>query len=338
MTSEAVHSRRHEPQQRPFDWRSWLPGLALLALVVVGSLHFSEAREFVRLAERARPVWLIAAFVLQALTYLAQSEIFRAVGRARDFRLPLATAYRLSLLKLFVDQAFPSAGLSGTAIAARELTHCGMPRALIASSVVISIVSYQIAYATAVLAALAVIAGHDRANTWLVVGSITFALVVSSWSAIVMMLSTRSSPLSRAAERVRPLRALVDFVSDADGVVTHDLRTLACGFGCQLSIIALDASTIWVLLLSLGAWAQPDVVFASFVLASVLRTIGLLPGGLGTFEAMSVLALNLAGVPVSTALAATLMFRGMSFWLPMLVGFVIYRRLPHVGTTRASQP
>jgi Mg2+-importing ATPase len=44
------------------------------------------------------------------------------------------------------------------------------------------------------------------------------------------------------------------------------------------------------------------------------------PGGLGAFEAASVLTLKLVGVSVPVALAATLLFRGLSFWLPMLPG------------------
>lgn len=58
---------------------------------------------------------------------------------------------------------------------------------------------------------------------------------------------------------------------------------------------------------------------------SLLRTLGVSPGGLGTFEAASVVTLGLAGVPVATALAATLLFRGVSFWIPLVPGLVLAR-------------
>jgi Mg2+-importing ATPase len=44
---------------------------------------------------------------------------------------------------------------------------------------------------------------------------------------------------------------------------------------------------------------------------------------------MSVLSLKLAGVAVSVALAATLMFRALSFWLPMIGGLALYRSAAH---------
>ena len=55
--------------------------------------------------------------------------------------------------------------------------------------------------------------------------------------------------------------------------------------------------------------------------------MGFVPGGLGSFEAASVLTLQLSGVALPEALSATLLFRGLSFWLPML---------PGVGFARAA--
>lgn len=325
MTSDSDHLDVRAARSS-FDWRAWLPGLAMLALVVVASVHFAEAREFVRVTERARPLWLIAAIVLQASTYAAQGEVFRAVARGRQFTLHFAATYRLSLIKLFMDQAFPSAGLSGTVAAARQLERDGMPSALIATCVIVSIASYQFAYALGVLTALPIVILRHRASAFVIAATLVFALLVLSWSAVVLLLSKRGSTLPAWVTRLGPLRALLEFVRRADGAITHDPRVLVHATSCQLAIIALDATTLWVLLRSLGEHTAPDAVFASFMVASMLRTVGLVPGGLGTFEAMSVVSLKLAGVAVSVALAATLMFRALSFWLPMVGGLALYRR------------
>jgi Mg2+-importing ATPase len=67
-------------------------------------------------------------------------------------------------------------------------------------------------------------------------------------------------------------------------------------------------------------------VFASFMLSSMARIVGIVPGGLGVFEAASVASLRLMGVPIAAGLAATLLFRGFSFWLPMLPAVLFARR------------
>jgi uncharacterized membrane protein YbhN (UPF0104 family) len=55
-------------------------------------------------------------------------------------------------------------------------------------------------------------------------------------------------------------------------------------------------------------------------------TIAPAPGGLGTFEAGSMAMLTLLCVPVESALAATLLLRGFTFWLPMLPRLRLARR------------
>lgn len=90
----------------------------------------------------------------------------------------------------------------------------------------------------------------------------------------------------------------------------------------QLAIILLDTSTIWVLVRALGALASPSGVFTSFVASTLLRTLSIVPGGLGVFEAASVVTLQRTGISLPVSLAATLLFRGLSFWLPMAPGLL----------------
>ena len=55
-------------------------------------------------------------------------------------------------------------------------------------------------------------------------------------------------------------------------------------------------------------------------------TLGPIPLGLGTFEAACGGMLSLLGVAIETALAATLLLRGFTFWLPILPGLWLARR------------
>ena len=49
-------------------------------------------------------------------------------------------------------------------------------------------------------------------------------------------------------------------------------------------------------------------------------------GGLGTFEGTAIAMLHSHGLSIETALAATLLFRGFTFWLPMIPGLWLSRR------------
>jgi uncharacterized membrane protein YbhN (UPF0104 family) len=59
------------------------------------------------------------------------------------------------------------------------------------------------------------------------------------------------------------------------------------------------------------------------------------PLGLGAFEGTSTAMLRLFGVPFEAALAATLLLRGFTLWLPLLPGLVITRRMSRWGDSTA---
>ena len=82
MRAHLERRRAHASRLKTADWLSWILGAAVLAVVVVAALHLSEAKAFVRLAEEAELRWLALALALQAATYLAEGEIWRAIGRA----------------------------------------------------------------------------------------------------------------------------------------------------------------------------------------------------------------------------------------------------------------
>lgn len=72
----------------------------------------------------------------------------------------------------------------------------------------------------------------------------------------------------------------------------------------------------------------------AYTAAEVLALIPFTPGGLGFVEAGLVGTLGLAGVPAADALAATLLYRIVTFWLPLPAGGAYLSSGD--GTARAS--
>lgn len=302
-------------------WLPWLLGAGMVVAVIVVALRSSEAGQFVRLTERAEPWWLAVALALQGGTYWAQAEVFRVVARAARCRLPLAPVYKLGLAKIFVDQALPSAGISGTFVLARGLEALGLKRAAVAAAVSIDLASYYAAYIVSLAGALVYAAIHREASEFVVLVSIVFGIFAIAIGLAVVALSGRGARrLPFGLSRLRSVRVTLEFLQDAEPRYVRSPRLLLLTSALQLVIVVLDAATVWVLIRSLGERSAALGVFASFVISSLFRTIGILPGGLGTFEASSVLTLKLVGVAVPVALSATLLFRGLSFWLPLVPG------------------
>ena len=313
---------------RAVRWLPWLLGMAGLVVVVLVALHMSEERAFLSLMEQAQPRWLLWAVGLQAATYLAQAEIWRIVVHRAGSTLRFGLAYALSLEKLFVDQALPSMGISGTAVVVRALEQRGTARPAVMSAVAVDAGSYYIAYVLNLALALTILVVAGHATPLILTGAMLFFIFGTAVATAVMSLSGRSpTRTARRLLRVPGIGRAVGLLQEADPHIARDPRLVLQATVLQMAIALFDASTMWVLIRALGAWADPGAVFASFMIASLLRTFGFVPGGLGTFEAASITTLTVAGIPLPVALSATLMFRGLSFWLPMLPGLVLARRL-----------
>jgi uncharacterized membrane protein YbhN (UPF0104 family) len=67
--------------------------------------------------------------------------------------------------------------------------------------------------------------------------------------------------------------------------------------------------------------------FVPFMIASIVVTLGPIPMGLGSFEAVSIGTLRAMGVPFEAALSGTLLFRGFTLWLPLIPGMISSRKI-----------
>lgn len=314
-----------------FTKERWLPllfGAACLGTVVYVVQHYSEEQAFVHLTRQANPFWMVAALALQAGTYLAQGEIWRRVGKSSGSTLPVWAAYRLALIKLFIDQALPSAGYSGAVVVARMLLRHKLRRSVVSSILVISATSFFFAYAASLLGALGILFYNGHITAIMAIPAILF--MVSCLALAIAMIVSSGRDLAGELGRFGQsavVQSALSAMKEAEPELARNTRLQLRATFYQLATFVLDGLTLWMLLRSLGMASSAAHVFASFMIASLVRTIGFIPGGLGTFEATAVLVLKMDGITAAAALAATVLFRLVTFVLPMAPGLWFSRHL-----------
>jgi Mg2+-importing ATPase len=298
----------------------WLVGIATLVAVIIIATRFTQPQDFLHVVEHAQPWWIVVGLALQAGTYVAQASVYRAVVRKTRESLALKSAIRIALAKLFVDQTLPSGGLSGGALLVGALGKRGMAKPVVRATLVVSLASYYFAYAIGLTCALVIAAIRGHVTTSILVVSIVFITIATAVPFVVIALSSMEK-----LPKIRGIERAARWLTQADDRLTHDtwLQVRATAF--QLAIIALDGATLWAMLRAVGAEAPIAAVFAAYMLASLARTLAFTPGGLGVFEGAGVFALTKIGVHHAEALSATLLFRGLSYWLPMIPGFIASR-------------
>ena len=86
----------------------------------------------------------------------------------------------------------------------------------------------------------------------------------------------------------------------------------------------LDYGCLLATIRATGAKPNPSLVLVAYAVAKLLALIPITPGGLGIVEAGLSGLLILAGVSGGDAVVATLAYRIISYWLPILVGPFAY--------------
>lgn len=322
-------SARTENQEGHRHHARLLVALLIFGAVLLVALHFTEEEEFIELIRRAQPHWILLGFFLQAATYFSQALIWKTGLRTMGEDDSTLDLVRLSFAQLFINQAVPSAAISGALFVFKALQHRRIPQAAIASTMATDFMGYLGGYCLAILLAVSELSWRG------VLGIKAFFSIVLVLALIAVLLPVSLLKYGRwigiLLRNVRPFRSskMLKSLLEFGGQIRSrhvPLKVVAQVVSIQLGIFACDTLTLWSMLRALGLNVDPRSVYASYVLASIAKTIGFMPGGLGIFEAASIATLHLADVPVAGGLAATLMFRGLSFWLPMIPGLFLARQ------------
>ena len=302
-----------------------ITGVLLLCVVTAVAAHFGKAEEYAKLLERAKPVWLVVALVLQFATYLCAGGVWqRALARQGHHR-SLLHMMRLGLVKLFMDQAVPSAGISGNVLVARALDQRGLSRAQSVATVLAGLISFYIANGIAVAIALVILwaTGRvSRATTLLATG---FAVVLALFLGAILWVTRSHERVPNWVHKIKPLEKFLSSIGERPPRVVRDPVFLVQATVLQLVLIALDAGTLWVVLRSVGTTMHLAGALAAYTMASVVAMLSLLPAGLGTFDGMAIAMLRAFRVPLEAAVAGTVLLRGLTFILPLVPGFFLAR-------------
>jgi uncharacterized protein (TIRG00374 family) len=112
----------------------------------------------------------------------------------------------------------------------------------------------------------------------------------------------------------------------------RNTRQLLLLVGGSAAITIFSSFVLYASIRSVHAAAAIVGVFVIYVTASLVSNIAPTPGGIGATEAVLVVGLVAARVSLSQAAAATVLFRLLTFWLPILPGAIALRILRKQGT------
>lgn len=298
----------------------------------------------------AEPLWIFVALGVQLMTYAAAAALFRSLTVAMGFSVSLRRLYSISVAVDFLNNAFPASGASGATFLARSLKVEGIPAA---RSLLLSTLYYLFNWLSffALLAAayLYLVATRPLTAGENALGALALGLGSAFLLGLLVFGRSRNLFVRFVQFGVRVLGRLARLVHRREpdaAIVTEQAAAFHDGFRATLTHPAtftwsavsaglehlLDIVTLGAIFLAFSTSVNFGVLTVGFFLANIVSWISFIPTGLGVFEGSLVAIYTAFGVPFEAAAVSVLVYRALSFWLPIPLGFALYRRLiraPH---------
>lgn len=299
----------------------WTIGLAALAVLIWFTLHFGDIEAFLAAIRSADPAWIAGAVICQAATYACVAATWSRTLANSGAHYRLSSLLKLAVIELFVNQALPTGGLSGSLVVVRGLSVRGISSSVAAAALLIAAGSYYTAYLTMALIAFGLLWRHGGfTDSWLATSVVfVLAVILLALSALAIARSDNRR-LPEFAMRWNVAKRLNTLWAQVRIEIARNKRVLGETVFLQALVFLLDAATLYCTAQAVGSVVDFSAAFSSFMLASVVATVAPVPLGLGTFEACATTMLHVMGTSMEGALAATLILRGLTFWLPMVPG------------------
>jgi len=293
-------------------------GLAVYLLIP----EFASIGEVRSVVAQANPWWLAAAAVCGELAVVANS--WTILGSSRD-PLPVGRTVAVQVAAAFTGRTTVAA-VGYYAILMSFLERLGLRRTAAVGVLILN------RAATTVITVLATVVGLLVVGNAVPVGhlSIPWWAAAAAGGLVVAAVVFLSTPYGRRRVWRRVTSLVRQLLATMVPTLRRPLRTIQLVAG-EVAFLAFTAAGIVVTLEAIGARFSVVPVVGVYIVASTLGQLLPTPGGLGAVEGALVAGLTAIGLPPSTAIAAALVSRVLTFWLPVVPGVVAFRLLQHRG-------
>ena len=326
-------------------WQKILLGGLFVAFIWLVISRFNEVQKLTQTLLQGAWQWVLAAMALQVLFYLVFTGTYQTAFFVLDIPSKLLDLIPVMLGSLFVNVVTPTASTAGAALFVDDAARRGHSASRAATAMLLQLVADY----TAILLVIAVgmtelFIRHDlqtyetlsAAILLLLNLALTSILLLGIWRPKVMadllfVLQTIVNHMGGWLKR--PDLLATDWASRnaagfraASKALTNRPKRLLRLLAITLLSYSINIASMYALFRAFGQSVSMGVLIAGFAMGILFRIVSPVPQGIGIVEGMLTLTYTSLGIPAATATVVSISFRGITFWLPLFLGFVLIRR------------
>lgn len=291
----------------------------LIGLVYVAYPFLSQVPAFVTEMGSVNWWWVLLGLAVSALTYLgAAAALWACASESVNFRHLTV----MQFANTFAATTTP-AGVGGLALSTRFLQHNGLGGVRATAAVALQ-QTVQVVTHVGLLIVFSVAAGKSADLSHFIPSTTVIYLIVGVLLGVIGAFMVVPKLRIWLRDDLRP--QIADVTAELVDLARDPGRFLIIVGGCAGTTLGA-ALALWASVEAFGGSVEFVTVTIVTMIGGTLASAAPTPGGVGAVEAALIGGLAAFGVPTSVAVPAVLLYRVLTCWLPVFIGWPTLRWL-----------
>ncbi len=320
---------------------------ALVALFIWFIItHFAEIQNVARTISQGEWSLVLLAAALQLIVFFLNSKLYQVCFRLVGVQSRLREILPLLFASLFANVAAPIGGASGMMLFVDDAYRRGKSGAKVMAGAVLALIGFYCASSVTLVVGMVHLAQIGELKSYEIIAAILLAvlvigLVVLLWLALkfpkalfkfFQFIEHFANKVTRFILRRQIFpnnwaeKYAIEF-SEASGAMTASPKEVVRAFAYAVAVQLVSIIEVFVLFFAFGYSVNVGVLIAGYGIGFLFGTVSPAPQGIGIVEGTMTLVYSSLGIPTAVAAVVSLSYRGLSFWFPIGVGFLMLRRL-----------
>lgn len=337
-------------KKRQKRWKTILTVVTLIALAATAYALRAQIFETIANFGKINASAVLLIIPLQFLNYSGQARLYQGLFRMLGDRFRTKSMFGLALELNFINNVFPSGGVSGFSYISLRMKSEGVSTAKAALVQMLRFamvfISFQILlflglWMLAIVGSASKLAVLVAASlvTFLFAGTFMVAYLIGSKRRINDFFTFMTKIVNRIIQLVRPKhpetininKARLTFTELHENYmrVKDNYKELKRPLLYALLANITEIASIYVVYIAFGYYVNPGAIIIAYAIANFAGLVSVLPGGIGIYEVLMTGVLAAGGVPPAVSLPVTVMYRIVSMSVQLPPGYFLYHRALH---------
>ncbi|MEZ4616548.1 MAG: lysylphosphatidylglycerol synthase transmembrane domain-containing protein [Caldilineaceae bacterium] len=320
--------------------------LIILAAAWLLWSRFAEIDTLLKTLRQGQPLWIGCALIMQVIYQIIFSGVYWSAFHTVAIRSRLIDLIPLTFASIFVNSTVTSGGAAGTLLFVDDARRRGesAPRAT-AGTLLVMAADYTAFAMLLTVGLIFLIRDHDLTKLegisalamYLLILGVLGLLSAGLWAPTLLQrvlatVQTAGTWIGRLLHSPHLFaddwaeRMTEEFTAAADMMSQQPIR-LARTVAIALLAHLVDLSSLWLLFWAFHQPVSLSMVIVLYAMTMLFWIVSPTPNGIGVVETVMPVIYASVGLSLEAGTIINLAFRGISFWFPLLVGFLLMRRL-----------